>query len=140
VHLWHAKVGTFRLQTRTRAARIICSVSTTTFAPETLRPTQALRLCPLTRREQAPPVLVAGGDPAERAAVLTELALTLPAHTRFEEAAAFWEVLALAPTCRLVLISGDLRDGAAEALAQTLGQRHPGLPVVSLKTAPLAEA
>jgi hypothetical protein len=54
----------------------------------------------------------------------------------FEEVEAFWEVLARASQSRMVIFSGDLPDGPAETLAHTLGDRHPDLPVVSLKTSP----
>jgi hypothetical protein len=83
------------------------------------------------------PILVAGADPAQRAAVLGELTQTLPDGTCFEEASAFWEVLARSPECRIVIFSGDLKEGAAEELMLTLRQRHPGLPTVSLKAQPL---
>jgi hypothetical protein len=106
-----------------------------TAAPR-LNGSQSLRLRPTKVREQAPPILLAGADSAQRAAVLHELTHTLPEGTRFEEASAFWEVLALAPECRMVIFSGDLEDGTAESLARTLGRRRPQLPVVSLATAP----
>jgi len=77
-------------------------------------------------------VLVAGADPAQRAGVLDQLARTLPASTRFTEAGAVWEVLAHAPSSRIVILSGELDDAPAESLMHTLGHRHPGLPVVSL--------
>jgi len=99
---------------------------------------QSLRLSPARSGEQAVPILVAGADRVQRAIVLRELAETLPEGTRFEEAAAFWEVLARSPDCRMVIFSGDLEDGAAEAFMQSLAQRHPQLPLVNLKTQPLA--
>jgi len=43
-----------------------------------------------------------------------------------------WEVLAHAPSSRIVILSGELDDAPAESLMHTLGHRHPGLPVVSL--------
>jgi len=64
--------------------------------------------------------------------VLDQLARTLPASTRFTEARAVWEVLAHAPSSRIVILSGELDDAPAESLMHTLGHRHPGLPVVSL--------
>jgi DNA-binding NtrC family response regulator len=95
---------------------------------------QSLRLLSIARRENPPrPILVAGADSAMRASVLHELTHTLPEGTRFEEAGAFWEVLARSPECRMVVFSGDLEDGSAESFMQTLAQRDPRLPVVSLK-------
>jgi hypothetical protein len=80
-------------------------------------------------------VLVAGGDSDQRAAVLGDLAGTLPASTRFAEADAFWEVLVQAPSSSMVVLSGDLDDLPAESLLQMLAHRHPGLPVVSVAAA-----
>ena len=100
---------------------------------------QSLRLFSTTRRESRP-ILVVGADSALRASVLHELAHTLPEGTSFEEASAFWEVLARSPECRMVIFSGDLEDGSAESFMQTLAQRRPGLPAVSLKTQPLPGA
>jgi hypothetical protein len=99
---------------------------------------QSLRLSPARPGEQTVPILVAGADPVQRTIVLRELAETLPEGTWFEEAAAFWEVLARAPDCRMVIFSGDLEDGTVEAYMQSLAQRHPQLPLVNLKTQPLA--
>jgi hypothetical protein len=76
-------------------------------------------------------VLIAGHDPGRRADVLDRLASTLPDSTHFEQAASFWEVLVLAPSSRLVVISGELDDGSPESLRRTLSRRHPDLPVVS---------
>lgn len=73
-----------------------------------------------------------------RASVRHELANTLPEGTTFEEASVFWEVLARSPECRMVVFSGDLEDGSAESFMQTLAQRHPELPAVSLKTQPFS--
>ena len=56
----------------------------------------------------------------------------MPQGTSFQEASAFWEVLAQAPGSRMVILSGDLEDGPSESLMQAIGNRHPGLPVVSL--------
>jgi hypothetical protein len=97
---------------------------------------QSLRLSPARPGEQTIPILVAGADPVQRAIVRRELAETLPEGTCFDEAAAFWEVLARSPDCRMVIFSGDLEDGAAEAFMQSLAQRHPQLPLVNLKTQP----
>jgi DNA-binding NtrC family response regulator len=110
-------------------------MSRTALADQGLPVSQSLRLSG-GAGEQASPILVAGADSAQRAAVLHELTHTLPDGTCFEEASAFWEVLARSPECRMVIFSGDLEDGTAEEFMQTLGQRHPELPAVSLKTAP----
>jgi DNA-binding NtrC family response regulator len=114
-------------------------MSRTALSDHGLAASQSLRLSS-TAGEHAPPILVAGADSAQRAAVLHELTHTLPEGTCFEEAGAFWEVLARSPDCRMVIFSGDLEDGSAEEFMQTLGQRHPELPAVSLKTAPLSAA
>jgi hypothetical protein len=87
--------------------------------------------------QAAPPVLVAGADTSRRVEVLGHLAGTMPEGTRFEEAAALWEVLARAPASRMVVLSGDFDELPAEKLLQMLGHRYPDLPVVSLDT-PLA--
>jgi hypothetical protein len=84
-------------------------------------------------------VLVAGGDAFKRATLLDELTHTMPASTQFEQAGAFAEVLERAPTSRVVILSGDLDDIPASALMHMLGNRHPGLPVVSVD-APAAAA
>jgi hypothetical protein len=68
-----------------------------------------------------------------RAEVLRDLSETMPAGTRFEELGTFWEVLARAPTSRVVILSGELDEVPAESLLHTLGHRHPDLPVVSLE-------
>ncbi|HEX4564646.1 MAG TPA: hypothetical protein VH115_09345 [Solirubrobacteraceae bacterium] len=94
---------------------------------------RSLRPSAATDAGEVPPILVAGADLAQRAAVLDELAQTLPDGTRFQEAGAFWEVLARSPECRMVIFSGDLEEGAAEEFMLTLRQRHPELPTVSLK-------
>jgi hypothetical protein len=130
-------ISTKRLQTNAPRSRIICPMTGTVFADAQLTRSPRLRFGPAAWRSKAPPILVAGADMAQRAAVLDELTQRLPKDTRFEEASAFWEVLARAPECRMVIFSGDLEDGAAEALMQTLGQRRPELPAVSLKTASL---
>jgi DNA-binding NtrC family response regulator len=100
---------------------------------ERLRAPQSLRLFSSRRSESPRPILVAGADSAMRASVRHELAHTLPEDTTFEEASVFWEVLARSPECRMVVFSGDLEDGSAESFMQTLAQRHPELPTVSLK-------
>jgi len=83
--------------------------------------------------EDSSPVLVAGPNSAQRAAVVDELTQSMAPSTTFEEAGALWEVLAWASASRMVILSGDLDDVPAESLMHMLGQRHPGLPVVSLE-------
>ncbi len=139
--LWDDKIGGFRLQTGRREECIISSVPGPPPAQEEqLTVPQSLRLFSATRGEAPRPILVAGADSALRASVLHDLAQTLPQGTSFEEAGAFWEVLARSPECRMVIFSGDLEDGAAESFMQTLAQRQPGLPAVNLKTQPLPGA
>ncbi len=93
--------------------------------------------CPELRLPGGPtpelqPVLIAGGDPAGRAAVLRDLAKTMPPDTVFAEADAFWEVLVQASTSSMVILSGELDELPAESLMKMLAHRHPALPVVSL--------
>jgi hypothetical protein len=78
------------------------------------------------------PVLVAGPDPVGRAEVLQGLAAVMPARTLFQEVGTFWEVLVRAPAIRMVVLSGELDGIPTESLLHMLGNRHPGLPVVSL--------
>ncbi|MFI4989382.1 MAG: hypothetical protein ACHQHO_00505 [Solirubrobacterales bacterium] len=78
------------------------------------------------------PVLVAGGRPSSRAAVLRDLTETLPSNTRFGEARAAWELLALAPDSRMVVLSGDLGDISAKSAMHMLAHHHPEVPVVRL--------
>jgi hypothetical protein len=78
------------------------------------------------------PVLVAGRDPASRASVIDGLNGVMPAHTPFQEAGTFWEVLVRAPGIRMVVLSDELDGIPTESLLHMLGHRHPGLPVVSL--------
>ncbi|HSZ70637.1 MAG TPA: hypothetical protein VK756_09765 [Solirubrobacteraceae bacterium] len=77
-------------------------------------------------------ILVAGADPARRAAVLADLSEALPADTQFGEAGAAWEVLEQAPSSGVVMLAGDLAEVTAESLMHVLGHRHPSLPVVAL--------
>jgi hypothetical protein len=78
-------------------------------------------------------VLIAGADADQRADVLEQLSRTMPDSTRFEQAEAFWEVLAQAPRSRIVILSGELDERSAESMLHTLGHRHPDLPVVSFE-------
>jgi len=86
--------------------------------------------------EERPCILLAGADPARRAALREELAQTLPASTPFEEAGEVAEVLEHAPSSGIVMLTGDLEDTSAESLMHMLGQRHPRLPVVALGVPP----
>jgi len=83
----------------------------------------------------AAPVLVAGRDAATRAQVRGELGELMPAGTRFEELGTFWELLARAPSSRMVILSGEVDELPAESLLHALAHRHPDLPVVSLEFA-----
>jgi hypothetical protein len=92
-----------------------------------------------TRRAAAPsspsadaPVLVAGRDATRRATMIEELAQTMAPGTRFTHAAASWEVLALAGTSRMVILSGELEEMSGESLMRMLSTRFPALPVVAL--------
>lgn len=77
-------------------------------------------------------VLVAGGERDSRAAVMRDLTATMPANTRFDEASDAWQVLALAPESRVVVLSGDLGDLSAKSAMHMLAHRLPEKPVVSL--------
>ncbi len=77
-------------------------------------------------------MLIVGRDRVRRVAVLEDLTQSMPSGTRFEEAWAFWQVLARAPESRMVIVSGELDDVPAGSLMHTLGQRHPDLPIVSV--------
>jgi hypothetical protein len=77
-------------------------------------------------------ILVAGADPAQRAAVLHDLSEALPASTQIGEACAVWEVLEQAPSSSVVMLTGDLGEVSAESLMHELGSRYPSLPVVAL--------
>ena len=108
----------------------------TALAREQLEWSPALRLTRASAREHVPPILLAGADAGERETVLAELTEKLPDGTAFVEATAVWEVLVRAPECSLVILSGELVDGSADGLLETLRQRYPHLPVMSLKSEP----
>ncbi|HEX4482747.1 MAG TPA: hypothetical protein VH081_03095 [Solirubrobacteraceae bacterium] len=78
------------------------------------------------------PVLVAGKDATRRDAMIDELARTMAPDTRFAHAAASWEVLALAGSSRMVVLSGELEEITSESLMRMLSNRFPALPVVAL--------
>ncbi|MGA2164250.1 MAG: hypothetical protein ABSH36_07255 [Solirubrobacteraceae bacterium] len=77
-------------------------------------------------------ILVAGADPAQRAAVLHDLSQSLPEGAQLGEASAVSEVLERASTSSVVMLAGDLGEVSAESLMHMLGSRHPNLPVVAL--------
>lgn len=77
-------------------------------------------------------ILVAGDDPAQRAAVLHDLSESLPAGAQLGEAGAIAEVLERAPSSSVVMLAGDIGGVSAESAMQLLGDRHPSLPVVAL--------
>jgi hypothetical protein len=93
---------------------------------------QATAPPPLHLVDDPPCILVAGADATQRAALLQELAKTLSAGTLFAEAGAISEVLEHAPTSRIVMLTGDLKDASVESLMRLLVHRHPRLPVVTL--------
>jgi hypothetical protein len=85
--------------------------------------------------EHGSPILIAGEDSPRRAALLADLAETLPEGTVFEELTTLAEVLERAPASRMVILDGWLEDISGRALMRILGQRHPALPVISLDPA-----
>ena len=91
--------------------------------------------CSTLPSTDAPPVLIAGGDADARAAVLRDLARTMPPHTIFEQASAIWEVLGRAQDCSMVILSGELEEIPAQSLMQMLVHRIPEVAVVCLGAA-----
>jgi hypothetical protein len=81
----------------------------------------------------ARPVLLAGGDALQRAAVLHDLRQTMPEGTSFMQAGALWEMLAHAGESSMVVLSGELERVSTESLMQMLAHRNPKLPVVSVQ-------
>lgn len=77
-------------------------------------------------------VLIAGAQPAARAKMRRQLGELLPEGTPFVEACETWEVVARAPSSRLVVLTGDLRDLSARGLMRVLSRRHPLLPVIAV--------
>jgi hypothetical protein len=109
-------------------------------ASESRRP--ALRIVSEDGCEPTPhvaPVLLAGADPGERAALRAEFDATLPPRTRWVEADDIAGVLERAAHSRMVILAGDLDDADAESLIRLLGRRHPELPVICVD-APLPAA
>jgi hypothetical protein len=85
-------------------------------------------------QQSGAPVLVAGRDASRRAGMIEELEQTMASDTKFVHASAFWEVLVLAGSSRLVILSGDLDEVPTESLMRMLSHRYPALPVVALDT------
>lgn len=77
-------------------------------------------------------VLVVGARRAARAKMLRQLRELLPEDTPFVEARETWEVVAQAPSSRLVVLTGDLSDLSARGLMRVLSRRHPLLPVIAV--------
>jgi hypothetical protein len=100
------------------------------------RPTLRLLASPEPSEQS---VLLAGGDDDARAAVLGDLARTMPPSTIFEQAGAIWELLVRAPACSMVILSGELEEIPAQSLMQMLVHRSPEVPVVCLD-APMQRA
>ncbi|HXP29197.1 MAG TPA: hypothetical protein VN804_05545 [Solirubrobacteraceae bacterium] len=105
-------------------------------APQTLE--REVASAPVARRATQSssagdaPVLVAGKDATRRDSMIDELASTMAPGTRFAHAAASWEVLALAGSSRMVILSGELEEISNESLMRMLSHRYPALPVVAL--------
>jgi hypothetical protein len=82
--------------------------------------------------EHGSPILIAGEHSPRRAALLADLAETLPEGTVFEELTTLAGVLERAPASRMVILDGLLEEISGSAVARILGQRHPALPVINL--------
>jgi hypothetical protein len=93
-----------------------------------LRPSKSSRRC----------ILLAGADAKRRKSLRKELAVTLPAGTKFLEAEESWQLLQQAPASRMVMLTGDLSDISSDALTRLLGYRHPTLPVLTLNEGQLS--
>jgi hypothetical protein len=90
-----------------------------------------------TRFHAEASVLVVGRDPSRLAATIDEFADTMPSGTRFAHASALWEVLVLAGSSRMVILSDDLVDVTSASLMRMLSHRYPALAVVALDDAPV---
>lgn len=95
---------------------------------------------PLASTAADAPVLVVGDDASQRSATISELGQTMQPGTTFAHASALWEVLVLAASCRMVILSGDLIDVPGPSLMRILSHRYPTLPIVALDGAPLQGA
>ncbi len=93
----------------------------------------ALRIVPDEAHESArrtAPVLLAGADAHERAALRAELGATLAPRTGWVEVDDVAGVLERAASSRMAILAGDLDDSDAGSLMRLLGRRHPELPVI----------
>lgn len=75
-------------------------------------------------------VLVAGSDAQARGRMLVELRSLLPPGTRFVEASETWELIALTPDSRMVVLTGALGETSAGSALRLLARRDPTLPVL----------
>lgn len=114
-----------------RGRRAPRTAKATTGAPQAQERRAPLRLV----GEQTSSILVASSDAGRRRTLLQELSQQMPEGTRFQEAAATWEVLEHAPSSRLVMLAGELDGSSAESVMHLLGKRHPQLPVLALSAA-----
>ena len=85
-------------------------------------------MSPNPQRQKALTILVAGADPAQRAAVLHDLSQSLPEGAQLGEAGAVSEVLERAPACSVVMLAGDLGDVPAESLMRCSAAATPTFP------------
>jgi hypothetical protein len=100
-------------------------------AAEPRRP--ALRVVAHDGPEPAPraaPVLLAGANARERAALRAEFGAMLPRRTEWVEADDVAGVLERAAYSRMVILAGDLDDADMESLVRLLGRRHPELALI----------
>ncbi|HEV2975439.1 MAG TPA: hypothetical protein VGX69_10690 [Solirubrobacteraceae bacterium] len=81
------------------------------------------------------PVLLVGRNASRRSATIAELGQTMPSGTKFAHASTLGEVLVLAGSSRMVILSGDLADAPSASLMPMLSHRYPTLPVVAFDDA-----
>ena len=72
--------------------------------------------------------------------MIEEFGQTMAPGTKFVHASAFWEVLVLAGSSRMVILSGDLDEVPTGSLMRMLSHRYPTLPVVALDASGTARA
>jgi hypothetical protein len=130
LHLFAGGAAPVRQQRRLAAART-ANASDSELVGARRRGGERHRALPSGPAPDAP-VLVAASDATRRDATIEELSHTMGRGTRFAHAAASWEVLALAGSSRMVILSGALEDVESSSLMRMLGHRYPALPVVSL--------
>ncbi|MGN6371517.1 MAG: hypothetical protein ACTHM1_00780 [Solirubrobacteraceae bacterium] len=99
---------------------------------ESLRPSTASAADTPAAPSEPATVLIAGAHPQARARMRRQLGELLPQGTPFVEAGETWEVVARAPSSRLVVVAGDLDDLSARGLMRVLSRRHPLLPVIAV--------